>query len=142
MKQIFPAALATAMLAIATPAAAAAPIEGRWVTEEKDSIVEIKPCGNSICGRIVKFLKAPPKPNPKDTENPNPKLRSRPIMGMAVLSGFKLHDADDGEYKGTIYDPRNGKSYKSFLSVNDNGTLKVQGCVGPFCQSQTWRKAG
>ncbi len=140
LKHLLPASFAVAaVMAISTPAAAKAPIEGRWVTEDKDAIIEIKPCGSTICGRIIRFLVAPPTPNPKDTENPNPKLRKRPIMGLAVLSGFKAEKA--GKYRGKIYDPKVGKTYKSFLSVRKNGTLKVQGCIGPFCQSQTWRRA-
>ncbi len=140
-KHFAPALFAATMLAVSAPAAAKTPVEGRWVTEDKDAIIEIAPCGRNFCGKIVKFLVAPPTPNPKDTNNPNTKLRGRPIMGMNVLSGFTLHDRDDGQFKGTIYDPKAGKTYKSFMSVRDNGTLKVQGCIGPFCKTQTWTKA-
>ncbi len=140
LKHIFPAGFAVAaMMAVSTPAAAKAPVEGRWVTQDKDAIIEIKPCGTSICGRIIRFLVAPPVRNPKDTNNPNKKLRSRPIMGMAVLSGFRAEK--NGRYRGKVYDPKSGKTYKSFLKLNPNGTLKMQGCIGPFCQTQTWRRA-
>ena len=140
IRHLFPAALAATVMIASTPALAAAPVEGRWITQDKDAVVQVKQCGSSICGRIVKFLKTPPTPNPKDNKNPKASLRDRPIMGLAVLSGFRPDD-DDGQYKGTIYDPKSGKSYKSFLSVNNNGTLKVQGCVAFFCKTQTWQPA-
>lgn len=139
MKRFLPATFAVAaMMTVSAPAYAKASVEGKWVTEDKDAIVEIAPCGSSLCGRIVKFLKKPPTPNPKDTENPNKSLRSRPIMGMAVLTGFK---ADDDGFKGKVYDPKSGKTYTSYIKLNSNGTLKMQGCVGPFCKTQTWRRA-
>ena len=141
IKPVISAVFAATLMAISAPAFADAPVEGRWVTEDKDAIVEIKPCGSSICGRIVKFLKRPPTENPKDTKNPEVSLRNRPIMGLAVLSGFRPDD-DDGQYKGKIYDPKSGKTYKSYLSKRRNGTLKVQGCVSVFCKTQTWRPAG
>ncbi len=119
---------------LAVPAAAAVPVSGRWFTAEKDSIVEIAPCGVAICGKIVRILKASPdgKP-PVDRNNPEVALRTRPILGMTLLSGFR----DDGDEwtGGTIYDPRAGRSYKARLLRLANGTLKVTGCVGPFCRS-------
>lgn len=120
------------------PAFAAAPVTGRWFTPEKDSVVEIGPCGNKVCGRIQRILAPQPKGPPRDVNNPDPKLRNRPILGMTILSGFM----DDGKsWKGSIYDPRRGKTYKSYLSMQPGGKLKVQGCLGPFCQSQLWSRA-
>ncbi len=132
--------LLLAALALAAPASAATPIAGRWVTVEGDSIVTIGPCGGReagrLCGRITTFLKRPPTANPVDGKNPDPALRGRPILGLAVLSGF----TDQGkDWRGRIYDPRSGKSYKSILTRNGDGTLKVQGCVAFLCQTQVWR---
>lgn len=127
-----------AILLIGAPAGAAAPIAGRWYTVERDSIITVAPCGRELCGRITRFLKAPDTPNPVDRNNPDPKLRARPILGMAVLSGF----TDAGkDWRGRIYDPRSGKSYKSIVSRNADGTLKVQGCVAFFCRTQVWAPA-
>ena len=57
---------------------------------------------------------------------------------MPILSGFA--DAG-GDWRGRIYDPRNGKSYKSIVSKNADGSLKVQGCIAIFCQTQLWKPA-
>lgn len=129
-------------LLLAAPASGAAPIAGRWVTAEGDSIVTIGPCGGGggvqTCGRITTFLRPPDRPNPLDRNNPDPALRARPVLGLAVLSGF----ADAGrDWRGRIYDPRSGKSYKSILTRNPDGTLKVQGCIAFLCRTQTWRPA-
>ncbi len=121
------------MFSLTSPAFAAAPIAGRWLTTEKDSIIEIGACGPAQCGKIAKILKGTPDGKPAvDSNNPNPSLRNRPIQGMTLLSGF----TDAGtEWKGTIYDPRAGKTYKSYLTRLANGTLRVKGCVGPFCKT-------
>lgn len=120
---------------IAAPAFAAEPIAGRWYTPERDSIITVGPCGAKTCGRITTFLKKPDRVNPTDRFNPDPRLRDRPVLGLAVLSGF----ADAGkDWRGRIYDPRSGKSYKSIVSRNADGTLKVQGCIAFFCRTQVW----
>ena len=116
-----------------TPALAAVPVNGRWYTEQKDSIVQIGQCGSVICGKVLKVLKAPPGGGKAlDVNNPDPALRSRPIEGIVLLSGFK----DGGEeWEGQIYDPRAGKTYRSTLQKQADGSLRVKGCVGPFCRA-------
>lgn len=122
----------------AMPANAAASVSGLWLTTEKDSVVEIGPCGEVLCGRITRILSPTPQGPPKDSNNPNPALRSRPIQGLAILTGF----TDAGKtWQGTIYDPRAGKTYKSFLTLLANGTLQVKGCIGPFCRTMPWTRA-
>ena len=129
---------AAALLAMSGPAYAAAPVQGRWLTVEKDSVVEIGPCGATVCGRVARILAPTPKGPPVDENNPNPALRKRPVEGLTILSGFR----EDGKsWRGSIYDPRKGKTYKSFLTLLANGTLQVKGCLGPFCQSQIWTRA-
>ena len=122
----------------ASPALSASSVQGRWLTPAKDSVIEIAPCGPKMCGRVAKILRPDPKGVSSDVKNPNPALRTRPILGLAILSDF----ADAGsQWSGTIYDPRNGKSYRSNVARNADGTLKVQGCIAFFCQTQTWTKA-
>ena len=130
----------SAMIGLTVAAnAAAASIKGRWTTKEKDSVVEISACGAAMCGRVSKFLRTPPGGvDQTDTNNPDKKLRSRKILGMAVLHGLK---ADGEVWRGTIYDPRNGKSYRTVVYLQKNGNLNVKGCVGPICQTQIWTPA-
>lgn len=130
-------AAAIAMLAV--PAMAADPITGNWITEDKDAVVNIAPCGNSLCGKIVKFLKTPPEGvGQRDTNNPDTSKRSRKLLGLPVLTGFS---EDGDEWRGQIYDPKKGKTYRSLLQRQSSGKLQVKGCIGPFCKSQTWTRA-
>ena len=128
-----------ASIALCTSAWAASLVTGKWVTQSKDGVVEIYQCGATICGKIAKFLVMPPAgAGAKDLNNPNKALRSRTILGMNILTGFK--EAGD-EWKGQIYDPKSGKTYRSVVYKGKSGNLVVKGCIGPFCQAQTWTAA-
>lgn len=132
------ACLAATAVLLAMPALAAAPVAGRYVTEDGSGVIEIGRCGATMCGKLVRILKAEPNAPKTDVNNSDPALRSRPILGMPILAGF----SDAGkDWRGRIYDPRNGKTYKSIVSRNGDGTLKVQGCIAFLCQTQTWKPA-
>ena len=130
--------LAVALLFTPAAADAATPIAGRWLTEEGNAVVTIGACGSATCGRITRLIKGPPSGPPVDRNNPDASLRKRPLEGLTILTGF----ADAGsDWRGRIYDPKSGKTYKSILKREGNGNLKVQGCIAFFCRTQTWRPA-
>ena len=60
------------------------------------------------------------------------------MLGLEVLIGFT--DAGD-DWRGKIYSPEEGKTYKSIVSRNPDGTLKVKGCISIFCRTLVWRPA-
>lgn len=132
-------ALAATAALTAGPALAAAPIAGNWITEEKDAVVAVGRCGQSLCGKISRFLKPPPEgAGQRDVNNPDPAKRSRRILGLPVLTSF----SEDGDvWRGRIYDPKSGKDYRSVVRRLSSGKLEVKGCLGPFCQTQVWTKA-
>lgn len=133
------AGLIAATTAIATPALAASPIVGEWVTAERDAIVRISKCGATVCGRIHKYLVTPPNGvGQKDINNPDKKLRNRTLLGTAILTGF----TPDGDiWRGKVYDPKTGKTYRSEVSLNSANSLKMKGCVAFLCQGQNWTRA-
>jgi uncharacterized protein (DUF2147 family) len=108
-------------------------IIGNWLTSGGESKVNIKKDSEGkFIGEIV-WLKTPNRDGkPKtDSKNPNEKLRSRPQLGLLILSGF-VYDADDKEWvDGTIYDPKEGKTYKCLMWFEkDLNTLHVKGYIG------------
>ena len=131
-----------AVLMHASAAAFGKDIFGLW--DAGESHVEIYACGDLLCGRIVK-LDEPLDENGDakvDEHNPEPALRSRPILGMDLIAGFSR--ANDTKWDGgTIYDPRDGKTYKCVMKLRRNGTLKVRGYVGIslFGKSVVWSRA-
>lgn len=135
---IFRASVAVFALTLAGAAHAAQPIAGRWLTEDGAAIVQVGPCGATTCGRIASVIKARPGAPTTDVNNPDAKLRSRPMVGLPILSGFSQ---SGDEWRGRIYDPRNGKSYKSIVTRGENDTLRVKGCIAFICQTQVWKAA-
>lgn len=132
-------ALSLALAALAAPAQAAEPITGRWVTAEKDAVVAIGKCGKALCGRIDRFLILPKGGiDQRDINNTDPAKRQRKLLGTAILTGLA---AEQGVWRGQVYDPKSGKTYTSEVRRRDGQTLEVKGCVGPFCQTQVWKKA-
>ena len=133
--------LAPAALFLLAAAARAETPEGLW--DADSSHVEIYACGDRLCGRI-QALDEPldEEGNPKtDGNNPDPALRDRPIIGMDLISGFsrKSETVWDG---GTIYDPRDGKTYQCKMTLRKDGTLKVRGYVGLalFGKTMVWTR--
>jgi uncharacterized protein (DUF2147 family) len=134
----------TAALAMTTSAQAAAAVQGDWLTQSGSAKVRVAPCaGGKLCGTVV-WMK---DPLDKDTgrpqldeKNPDPALRSRPVVGLQLIRDFR--SAPGGGWSGgTIYDPNSGKTYASKLGLNPDGTLKVEGCISIICQAQTWKAA-
>jgi uncharacterized protein (DUF2147 family) len=95
-----------------------------------------------MCGTVV-WLKAPLDKAGRpvtDALNPDPSLRTRPVVGLQLIGDFKAERP--GRWTGgRIYDPQTGRSYASKISLNPDGTLKVEGCVAVVCQAQTWKRA-
>lgn len=128
-------ALAAMIGLIATPALAAPqPVTGHWLTVDGKALVEIAPCGQALCGHIVRILKPTPGRPQTDINNPDPTKRNQPLAGLTLLSGFK---AGSDSWEGKIYDPESGRTYRSILT-RDGNTLNVKGCWGIFCKTQQW----
>ncbi len=110
-------------------------IIGKWLNQEGTSHIQIfKATNGSFAGKYygkIVWLKEPLKNGkPKvDDLNPNPAKRSVPLMNLQILKDF-VYDADDKEWEdGTIYDPKNGKTYSCYMTLSGN-KLNVRGYVG------------
>jgi uncharacterized protein (DUF2147 family) len=112
---------------------------GRWQTETKHGIVEVGPCGTSICGKLIGSDGLKANPNLLDINNKDASLRGRRMMNLQFLSGFAR---GEGEWTGgTIYNGDDGGTYKATITPIDANHLKVRGCiVWPLCKSQTWTR--
>jgi uncharacterized protein (DUF2147 family) len=112
---------------------------GRWQTETRHGIVEIAPCGPSICGRLVESDSLRTNPQLRDEKNRDTAQRTRLLKGLTLLQGFTQKD---GAWTGgTIYNADDGGTYQATLTLQDHDTLRVKGCiVWPLCKSQTWKR--
>lgn len=140
MKRFLAALSLAILLLFGSTATAQKPgaIIGKWWNQEKDAQIEIYPCEGKYCGKIV-MLKEPnyPADDPKgmagkpkvDRENPEVTKSERPIRGMNLVWGF-THSGENLWEGGFIYNPREGKTYKCKLTLENPETLKVRGFIG------------
>ncbi len=108
---------------------------GYWLTQEGDSQVKIFKAKDGKYYGNIKWLDEPNEEDgtPKvDDENSNPELQKRPILGLQLLKSFNYDEKAEEWVDGTIYDPKNGKTYKCFMWFEEGGdnTLHVKGFIG------------
>jgi uncharacterized protein (DUF2147 family) len=138
---------ALAVVLIHTPAMAASPSGdpvGTWLTENGVGRIRIEQCvpdRKAICGFAVWMKKATDEDGHplRDSHNPDPQKRSRPLLGHQMILDLKPND--EGRYEGEIYNAENGKNYDVTLWVEDSGELRVKGCFLRYlCGSQSWTR--
>jgi uncharacterized protein (DUF2147 family) len=136
------AAIAILLGTVAARAQSGEPV-GVWLTEKGDARVRVTKCGSGICGVIV-GLKDPIDPatgRPQvDDKNPNPALRSRPVIGISLF--IAMRPSGPGRWSGQIYNADDGGTYVSHVSFAGGDALRVDGCVGVICGGETWTRVG
>jgi uncharacterized protein (DUF2147 family) len=133
MKRLF--ALA-AILAFPIPGAFAAEpsVIGDWLVKDGYANIRIDICAGKLWG-IVVWEKEPGV----DSENPDPTKKTRPTLGMPVLMG--LAPTKPNRWEGEIYNSQNGKMYTANITMADENTLDLEGClVWPLCLTQKWTR--
>ena len=123
MKYLIAAACVTLA---ASGAALADPATGVWKTELGESgaylHVDIAPCGEKLCGTIVKVLASDDQSS----------------LGKPII--WDMNATGDGSYSGgNIWAPDTDKTYRSKMALTGDA-LKVSGCFGPICRGQVWTR--
>ena len=115
-------------------------ILGVWLTDQKDSKIEVARHGASYAGKIV-WLQEPQRDGKPvvDAKNEDASLRSRPILGIEILSGFAY--ASDSAWKsGMVYSPRTGKTYPAEIKLGKDGRLDIKVKDGMFSKHVIWTR--
>lgn len=139
---------------LAAPATAApAGIEGVWRTPGGTEIT-IAPCPPDWCGYISRIVvpdnirqrlgPALDRLRPDeytDANNPDPKLRQRPMLGLRIL--LLQPQPEPGRFAGEIYNAEDGRTYAGRLVLLDADTVRLTGCAMLiFCRSERWVRVG
>ena len=133
-----------ALMPSAGRAAAPDAVVGTWLTADGASRVDITANkaadGSTVYSGRVTWLKEPTRDGKPvhDANNSDSTLRERPILGIAILSGFKAVGA--GWSGGTVYSPRAGKSFPAELSIAPDGRLKLQVKAGILSRTDYWTR--
>jgi uncharacterized protein (DUF2147 family) len=117
-------------------------ILGEWLSEEKDTRIEIYKTGTEYFGRLTfaeKFFEADGQTFQKDANNTTKTLRSRSLQHIDILHNFTFTDDiwDDGK----MYDPKSGKTYSCLLRLKEE-ILEIRSYVGIplFGRSTYWTR--
>ena len=132
-----PALLAMAFAVIAAPifASASEPdpsaMLGYWLSDLKKVVVEIYPCEDELCGRIVWLAKPYHRSGEfkRDDRNPDPALRDRGWCGIEVITGLKPK-RDDFWRKGRFYYPKKGTTYDVDIELDGDDRLELRAYLG------------
>jgi len=94
---------------------------GEWRIADGSADVAIEACGDNLCG-FVSWS--------QDGES---------VVGKEVLISMRPKGA---LWSGTVVNVRDGQKYVARLSMQDDETLKVEGCVigGMICGGQHWAR--
>lgn len=106
-------------------------IVGKWITVQKNLVVEVYKFGNFYKAKVVWFNDTDDLSRPMnlrtDYRNPVPELRSRKPIGMDVLRTLSYDELSNTWENGFIYDSTTGKEWSSYIYFTDNGILRVKG---------------
>lgn len=129
------------------------PVLGTWKTLDGTEI-SINQCASGFCG-VLSFVVMPKEFQAQceqmahdavaeamhDENNPDPTLKTRPILGMEMMTLTPTSDPDS--FNAVVYNAQDGSTNDAQAFVLDNGkTLRVGGgCLGSMCAvSQDWPK--
>lgn len=140
---VFALLLSISSLAIAEePPEANSPLDvyGLWQLESGAVDVRVADCGDGTpCGSMAR-VQSDQDGEAVDRFNPDPEKASEPLVGLVMLEGFRR--GKTSWKNGSIYNAKNGKTYRSNIKLREDGTLQVKGCVGPICRTQIWTRIG
>ncbi|MDA8088265.1 MAG: DUF2147 domain-containing protein [Nitrospiraceae bacterium] len=116
-------------------------IAGTWLTRNGDAQVAIYRQGGQFLGKLA-WLRQPNDDNGRpslDGNNPDPRLRGRPILGMVIIHAAYM---GGNSWKGRVYDPDNGSTYSCSITMASPDALKLRGYLGfsIFGRTETWKR--
>lgn len=108
-----------------------ATVLGKWKTIDDETgkpkaIVEIYEKSGKIFGKVVSILEIENKK--KVCSNCSGEDKNKPVLGMTVIKGLSMEG--DTYTNGKILDPKNGKLYKCYITLESKDKLKVRGYIG------------
>lgn len=117
-------------------------IIGKWNTEENKSVIEIYKKGDKYCGKIIWMKNPNENGKPKlDKDNPDEKLRNRPILNLEIMTNLEFDEDNEWE-DGDIYDPESGNTYSCMITLTNPDKIDMRGYLGfsLFGRTTVWTR--
>lgn len=127
-------ALIVAATGLAAPASAGAQeqIYGVWRNPKNSVHIDIQPCGEYLCGRVV-WANAHAREDAR-------KGGTKELVGSQLLRNFA--PGKGGAWKGKVFVPDLNVTVSGTAELIDANTLKARGCffAGLGCKAQNWKR--
>jgi uncharacterized protein (DUF2147 family) len=122
-------------LALAGQSAMAAPgdlVFGVWRNAKGSVEVEVRPCGERICGYVI-WANAKARRDALEGSG-------KPLVGQQILRDMRRRGP--GVWEGRIYVPDLDRTFRGQARLTAQDTLRIRGCVMRrlICRSQTWTR--
>ena len=124
--------LAIATIALISTLPARADVYGLWLHKDGGTL-RIRNCADGVCGTIASVggVDSETGQPPTDKKNADPKLRSRPLVGIPVVMGMR--PTGPGKWTGRLYNVGDGHTYTGNLIELGPDTIRLEGCALFFC---------
>lgn len=125
--------MAIALLVLGASAASAAESPfGLWRNPKNNVHIQLAPCRDRLCGVVVWAN--------EHAKTAAAKGMDEPLVGSMLFKD--LVKEGEGEWRGKIFVPNQGRTFSGAIQVLDRQTLEAKGCVlgRLFCKSQIWTR--
>lgn len=125
-------AASAALLLLTAAQQPSAPIEGRWRSPGGNSIIEIAPCGASLCGTVAWASAKAIAASRKTTDQ---------LVGTQLLTN--LTERAQGRWQGRLFIPDKNMRVTAKIQLANPGQLRVSGCLAgrALCKSELWSRS-
>jgi uncharacterized protein (DUF2147 family) len=115
---------------------------GKWINEDATARFEFFKTGNTYNAKIIWLA------NPKneygglklDKNNPDKKLRNRPILGLVMLTGLKFSANNSMWNTGKIYNPETGETLVCKITLYNKNELALTVYKNIFSVTKKWKR--
>ena len=114
-------ALGYALISCAAAQARTPPPAGTWITASRNLEVQIAPCGQALCGVVVRVLANHAMAAGQSQTAPAK-------VGLRLITNLRPLKANT--WKGQLFNRENGKTYDCLVEPQSDGTLKIRAYVG------------
>lgn len=104
--------------------------DGIWRNSKNSVHIEIRPCGEAMCGKVIWA-------NEKAQADAR-KGGADPLVGTEMLRDFRKDGK--GRWRGKVFVPDIGQTFYGTIAPIDANRLKARGCLfaGIICRSKIW----
>jgi len=102
---------------------------GKWESSGKQLVIQVYIEKGQFIAKLIWYSNTGGKPLDywRDVNNPDPKLRSRKLLGMSILSNLKYDKNTNSWEDGIVYDSRHGHYWNASAYIDKQGLLHVRG---------------